>query len=177
MFLRKEILKEHSKVQCTKIVKWVGASQPRFDELFDLFLNDEYRVVQRAAWPLSYVVIAHPVLLTKHWKKFIANLGKSGLHDAVKRNSIRLLENIDIPVKYHGAIMNTCFKYLESPTEPLAVKVFSMSVLGKLAKQYPEIRPELKLIIEDQLPHQTAGFKSRAKKVLKQIARDQFSFS
>jgi len=167
MHLREEILKEHSKTQCTKIVKWVGNDQKRFNELFDLFLNDEYRVVQRAAWPLGYCVIAHPVFISKHWKKLINNLKKPGLHDSVKRNSIRLMQDISIPEKYDGEIMDLCFKYLESPTEPLAVKVFSMSVLDKLAKKYPEIMPELRLLIEDQLPHQTAGFKSRAKKILK----------
>lgn len=169
MNLRQEILKEHSKAQCTKIVKWVGSSQQRFDELFRLFLHDEYRVVQRAAWPLSYCVIAHPSLISKHWKQLLGNLKKPNLHDAVKRNSIRLMEDIDIPEKFHGEVMNICFGYLESPTEPLAVKCFSMTVLAKLAKEYPEIKPELKLIIEDQLPHQTAGFKSRAKKILKKI--------
>ena len=170
MKLREEILKEHSKTQCAKIVKWVGSNQARFDELFRLFLNDEYRVVQRAAWPLSYCVIAHPSLISKHWKRLLKNLQKPGLHDAVKRNSIRLMQDIEIPEKYHGDVMNTCFSYLESPAEPLAVKVFSMSVLGNIAMRYPDIKAELKLIIEDQLPRQTAGFKSRAKKVLKQIA-------
>jgi hypothetical protein len=169
--LRQEILKDHSKAQCTKIVKWVGSSQLRFDELFGLFLKDEYRVVQRAAWPLSYCVIAHPALISKHWKKLINNLKKPVLHHAVKRNSIRLMQDIEIPGKYHGEIMNICFTYLESPTEPLAVKVFSMSVLGNMAKKYPDIKAELKLVIEDQLPQQTAGFKSRAKKVLKQLSK------
>jgi len=170
--LRKEILKEHSKAQCTKIVKWVGSSQRRFDELFNLFLNDEYRVVQRAAWPVSYCVIAHPAFINKNWKKLINNLKKPKLHDAVKRNSIRLMQDIEIPAKYQGEIMDICFKYLESPTEPLAVKVFSMTVLGNLTKKYPEIIPELKLIIEDQLPHQTAGFKSRAKKLFKEFSKN-----
>ncbi len=169
MLLKQEILKEHSKAQCTKIVKWVGASQQRFDELFGLFLNDEYRVVQRAAWPVGYCVIAHPAFISKHWKGLITNLKKPGLHDSVKRNSIRLLQDLEIPVKYHGEIMDTCFKFLEAPAEALAIKVFSMSVLGNLAKPYPEIIPELKILIEDQLPQQTAGFKSRAKKILKQL--------
>jgi len=44
-------------------------------------------------------------------------------------------------------------------------------VLGNLAKYYPEIKTELQLIIEDQLPYQTAGYKSRANKVLKQLAK------
>jgi len=167
--LRKEILKEHSKAQCTRIVNWVGGNQQRFDELFTLFLNDEFRVVQRAAWPVSYCVDAHPALISKHWKALLGNLKKTGLHNAVKRNSVRLMEDIDIPVKYHGPVMDLCFKFLESPTEALAVKACSMSVLGKLAKQYPEIGKELKLIIEDQLPHQSAGYKSRAQKILKQL--------
>lgn len=161
--LREEILKEHSKVQCTKIVNWVDTSQQRFDELFDLFLNDEYRVVQRAAWPVSYCVIAHPEFIKKHWSSLIKNLQQPNLHNAVKRNSIRLLQDIAIPKKYQGQIMDICFKYVESPTEAVAVKAFSLTVLSNLARLYPEILPELKLLIEDQLPHQTAAFRSRAK--------------
>ena len=166
MNLREEILKEHSKVQCSKIVKWVGKDQKRFNELFHLFLTDEYRVTQRAAWPVSYCVIAYSVFIKKNWKKLIDNLKQPNLHDSIKRNSVRFMQNIEIPKKYHGEVMDICFKYLESPTEALAIKVFSMTVLANLAKKYPEIIPELKLLIEDQLPHQTAGFKGRAKKIL-----------
>jgi len=118
---------------------------------------------------VSYCVSAHPKLIGKHWCELIGNLQKPDLHDAVKRNTIRFLEDIEIPEEYHGEILNLCFSYLESPSEPLAVKAFSMSVLGNLAKYYPEIIPELKLIVEDQLPHQTVGFRTRARKVFKQI--------
>ena len=169
MNLRDEILKEHPKAQCARIVKWVGSNRQRFDELFGLFLNDEYRVVQRAAWPVSYCVIDHPGLIDKHWKKLLDKLKKPGEHDAVKRNGIRLMQDMELPEKYHGEIMDICFSFLESPKEAMAIKAFSMTVLGNLAKQYPEIKTELQLIIEDQLPHQTAGFKSRAKKILKQL--------
>ena len=152
-------------------MNWVGSNQQRFDELFSLFVNDEYRVVQRAGWPVSNCVIAHPALINKHWKGLIHILKKPNLHNAVKRNSIRLMQDIELPGKYHGEILNLCFKMLESPEEALAVKVFSMSVLGNLAKIYPEIKSELKLLIEDQLPHQTAGFKSRGKKILTQLEK------
>jgi hypothetical protein len=81
------------------------------------------------------------------------------------------MQDLEIPEKFHGEIMDICFRFLESPTEALAVKVFSMSVLGNLAALYPDIKPELKLVIEEQLPHQTAGFKSRAKKVLKMLKK------
>lgn len=169
MTLREEILQEHSKKQCTKIVHWVGVNQQRFDELFTLFLQDEYRVTQRASWPLRYCVMANPIFIKKHWKKLVDNLKKSDLHDAIKRNTISLLQEIKIPEKHQGDIMDICFSFLASPTEALAVKAFSMTVLANLAKLYPEIKTELRLLIEDQYPNQTAGFKSRAKKVLKQL--------
>lgn len=167
--LRTELLKEHSKIQCNKIVDWVGHSQQRFDELFLLFLNDEYRVVQRASWPVSYCVEAYPILIKKHFSKLIDKLQKPDQHDAIKRNAVRLLQHVSIPEKYQGHIMDICFKYVESPTEAVAIKAFSLTVLGNLSKLYPEILPELKLLIEEQLPHQTAAFKSRAKTILKQF--------
>jgi len=168
--LREEILREHSKAQCNKIVDWVGESSERFNQLFYLFLNDEYRVAQRAAWPVSYCVERHPKFINKNFSKLLKNLERPKLHDAIKRNSIRLLQHVDIPKKHQGAVMNICFQYLEAH-EAVAIKAFSLTVLGNLAKQYPEIIPEIKLLIEDQLPNQTAAFKARAKMVLKQLEK------
>lgn len=166
MMLRDIILKEHSKANTTKIVNWVGANQKRFDELFNLFLNDEYRVVQRAAWPLSYCVIDNPKLIQKHFGKLLKNLQKPGLHDAVKRNTVRLLEDISIPDKFHGDVMNICFDFIISPTEKAAIKAYSLTVLQNLSKIYPEIKQELKTIIQDRWDYESAAFKSRARKIL-----------
>jgi len=171
MNLREEILKEHSKAQKDKIVNWVGGSKQRFNELFHLFLNDEYRVTQRAAWPVSYCVEAHPEFMKDNFGKLLKNLEKPRLHGSIKRNSIRLLQHISIPKKYQGQVMKFCFEYLESPTEEVAIKAFSITVLGNLAKQYPEIIPEVKLLIEDQLSQQTAAFKSRGKAFLKMVSK------
>ena len=166
MKLREQLLKEHTKANCVRIVKWVGDDQQRFDELFALFLGDEYRVVQRAAWPVSYCVIAHPKLINKHFKKLISNLKKPNLHTAVKRNSIRLLQDISIPEKYEGDIMTICFNYIAVPTEAAAVKAFSIRVIENLSKKYPEILQELKTIIEERWDYETPAFKSRARKIL-----------
>ena len=166
MKLRAQLLKEQSKANCTKIVKWVGNNQQRFDELFSLFLNDEYRVVQRAAWPISYSVIAHPQLIKKHWGQLVKNLKKPGIHAAVKRNTIRLMQDIEIPQRYHGEMMTHCFNYIADPEETMAVKAFSLTALDNLSKLYPEILPELKTIIEDRWEYETPAFKSRGRKIL-----------
>ena len=169
MDLRETILAEHSKAQTNKIIKWIGSDQKRFDELFKLFLNDEYRVVQRAAWPLSYCVINYPELIQKHFTKLVKNLQKPGIGDSVKRNSVRLLQHIAIPGKLHGEIMNICFNYISDPQEKVAIKAFSLTVLQNLCRQYPEIKQELKTIIEDRWDYETVAFRSRAKKILKEM--------
>lgn len=169
MNLRETILKEHSKTQCQKIVDWVGGSQKKFDELFYLFLHDEYRVVQRSAWPVSYCVMAHPRFIEKHFNNLLDNLDKPGIHDAVKRNSVRLLQDVDIPEKWQGRVMDICFNYIAAPNEKVAVKAFSLTVLKNLAHHYPEIIPEVMLIIEEQLPRQTAAFQVRAKQFMKAV--------
>jgi len=173
MDIRSALLQEHSKKQCAIIVKYIGNNQKRFDELVTLFLQDEYRVVQRAAWPLSYCVTAHPKLIQKHLKKIIRYLKKTGIHNAVKRNTVRLLQEIEIPETLQGEVMDICFGYIADPKEAVAVKAFSITVLGNLSKKYPEIIPEISLILEEQLPRETAAFKSRAKKFLKSIGNDR----
>ena len=170
MNLRETILAEHSKANCTKIVNWIGSNQQRFDELVKLFLYDkEYRVIQRAGWPLSEVVMKHPLLIKKHLGKILNYVNTPGLHNAVKRNSIRLLQNLKIPRKFHGQVMNLCFDYILDPTEKIAVKAFSLTVLRNLSQLYPEIKQELRTIIEDRWEFETAAFHSRAKKILKEI--------
>ncbi len=168
MNLRETILSEHSKNNCDKIVAWVGNNKKRFNELFDLFLNNEYRVTQRAAWPLSCSAIVHSGLMKNNFEKLINNLNQPNLHDAVKRNTVRLLQQIEIPEKYEGEVMNICFQYVESPKEAVAIKAFSLTILSKLAKKFPEILPEIKLLIEEQAGQQSAAFKSRSKQLLKE---------
>ena len=168
MDLRETILAEHSKANCSKVVNWIGNNQLRFDQLFELFANDKDPVVtQRAGWPLSYAVEAHPSLIQKHFSKLLKNLSKPKLHDAIKRNTLRLLQDVSIPEKFHGEVMTICFDYISSPSEKPAIKAFSLAVLEQLIKHYPDILPEIKTIIEDKWDNETAAFRSRAKKILK----------
>ena len=166
MELRDMILAEHSKKQTQAIVEWVGNSQDRFDTLFDLFLIDEYRIVQRAAWPMSYCVIKHPELIKKHFRNLTDNLYNVQLPDAVKRNTVRLLQFVQIPEIFQGEIMKLCFDYISSSTEAPAVKAFSLTILQNLAHAYPEIKEEVRIIIEDRWNVETPAFKSRAKRFL-----------
>lgn len=170
MNLHEAILAEHSKTNTLKIVQWIGNDREKIRNLIDILLNDEYLVVQRAAWIMSDVAKIHPDLMGEYVPVLIEKLKDTKAHIAVKRNIYRMLQFVALPETVHGDLMNDCFDSLMNPREALAVRAFAMSILARLVETYPEISNELRLIIEDALQHEAAAsFKSRAKKVLSQL--------
>jgi hypothetical protein len=169
MNLRREILNEHSKVQTLKIAGWVGNDKKRFNELMKLFLHDEYRVVQRSAYPISIISERHPELAEANIHLMIIRLYDKDTHVAVRRNVIRILQFITIPKKLHAKVLNFCMQYLSDPNETVAVRCFSMTVLAKLAAEYPEIKNELILTIEKYFKNPTAGMRVRIRRILKEL--------
>ena len=171
MNLREEILKEHSKAHALKIAAYACESKKNFKELMNCFLDNEYRLAQRAAWSVSWAARKKPGMVSPHIKDLVAVLQKKNVHDAVIRNSVRVLQELDIPEKYHGAVMAACFKFLESPATPVAIKVFSLTTLFNLSKTYSEIQSELKLIIEENWENETVAFRSRGRKILSRLKK------
>jgi hypothetical protein len=169
MNLRDEILREYSKKHALRIAEYACSSKGNFAELMKCFLDDEYRLAQRAAWSVSWAARKNPEIVKPHLKVIVDQLERKEVHSAVVRNCVRVLEGIDIPEKLHGEVMNVCFHFIENPSTPVAVKAFSLTVLHKLSKYYPEIKQELKVIIEERMETETAAFKSRGKKILSDI--------
>lgn len=174
MNLQHAILNEHSKASVDRIVRWVGHDQQRFDELFKLFTGKDPLIAQRAGWSMSYAVSAHPVLINKHMKALLKNLQKPTLHNAIIRNSVRLLQDISIPEAFQGDVMNLCFDYVTDPKQLPAIKAFSLTVLDNLAKDHPDIINELRTIIESQWENEGPAFRSRARRILNKINRKSY---
>ena len=170
MNLQQALLKNPDKSQVLRIVDYIGNDPQRFQVLVKLFLTGPYRITQRASWPLSICVEKYPKLANPHLKLLMQNLTKKPVHNAVKRNTVRLLQYVNIPRKLQGFAADICFQYLLDPKEPIAVRVFSMTVLANIATDKPDLRRELLLVLEDQLPYGSAGFISRARKTMKQLS-------
>jgi len=169
MNLESEILKEHSKQQAVRIARWIGNDKRRFRQLMQLFLRGEYRVTQRASWIVNICADNNPSLIQPYLKKMISRMQEPGTHDAVRRNVIRILQFIDIPQDLLGSVATVCFEYLYSQKTPVAIKAFSMTVLANIAKKEPDLKREIRLAIEYQLPHSSAGTCARARHVLKSL--------
>lgn len=167
MNLKETILEEHSKKQTARIVAYIGDDKKRFAELMDLFFGNEYRVTQRAAWAVSNCAENHPELIRPYLKKIVVNLEKPDLHDAVKRNSLRLLQFIDVPSSVQGRLVDRCFNYIVSVDEPIAIKAFALTVVQRICEKEPDLKQELVLVARDLSEHsESPAIRSRCKNIL-----------
>lgn len=167
MDLKAQLLAAHNRQNADLIADWVGTNQERFDGLLNILLSKDLKLAQRASWPLSISGMKHPFLIQNHLGKILINIKRKDIHNGVRRNTLNLFVYGEIPEKQESEMMNLCFDFVADPLESAAVKSSSLGILGKLAKKYPEILPELKIIIEDQLPFGANSFKIKARMVLR----------
>ncbi len=164
--IRDALLEEHSKEQTAKIVDYIDGDPQKFAELMKLFLGPVYRISQRAAWAVSNSIEKHPDLVKPYYGKLFEQLERDDSHIAVKRNVVRLLQFAEIPKRYKGRVFDVCYNLLDDPSEPVAVRVFSMTVAANVAKDSPELLDELRLVATKYPQAATAGFRSSARRIL-----------
>lgn len=170
MNLEKELLKGHSRPIAIRIAQWAAKDKANMAQLMEAFFSNEYRLTQRAAWSVNFVYEQAPEMLNPYLKKMIKNL-KQPVHDAVKRNTVRILQFVKIPTALEGEAVDVCFTLMADPKEAIAIKVFAMTVIFNLLPKYPELKNEFVVLIEDELPYASAAYKSRATKFLKKLSK------
>lgn len=168
MNIRDTLLAEHSKSQTMKIVDYIGGDPAKFKELMSHFLGPTYRLSQRAAWAVGDCAEHHPELMKPYFSKLAGQLERDDVHVAVRRNVARMLQFIEIPKRYQGRVFDACYNLFADPNEPVAVRVFSMTVAAKIAKDDPELLGELRLVAIQHPEAATAGFCSRVRRIFDQ---------
>ena len=163
-----QLAKEHSRANTDRIAKAIGSDPAEFKKLIDIFYNGKKPLPDRASWLLSTVNAKHPELLDPYLSKLLDDI-KTYRSDTIKRNIAMVMSDHVIPKKMQGTLISVCFDLLLSSDEKVAVKVHALQTIANIAKDYPEIIPELKSVVEDQLPKSSAAFHARARMIMKKF--------
>jgi hypothetical protein len=169
MDIKSALLEEHSKAQALHIASYVMENPGQLEILMQLFFYSEYRIAQRAGMVISKLDDLDAAILLPYQLSMIELL-KSDCKPAIARNVFRYLQGKTIPESHQAIVYDLGLSYLSSTQSPIAVKAFAMTTAAGIATLYPELSTELKEEIERQYPYGSAGFKSRAKIVLKKMA-------
>ena len=131
-----------------------------------VFLKGEKLPAQRAAWDVGICAERRPALIAPYLARMVRRMQEPGVHDAVRRCVVRSLQCAEIPEGLLGRVATVCFEYLADPGAPIAVRVYAMSVLDRIARREPDLRGELILLIQQHLSVAGPAFRARARQIL-----------
>lgn len=161
---------ENSKKMAMQVKDIVVASPDRMHELMELFFDEDLRTCQRAAWPVGMMADETPELLEPYIERMLLNLDEPH-HDAVIRNTFRTFQFTDFPEDLEGIAFDKALDFFLDINNAVAIQVFAMTVCGNIAMKYPELSQEIIPLIEERLPHGSAGFRSRGASILSKLRK------
>lgn len=152
--------------------RWIGKDQGRYNKLMEIVFRDSGHESAIAAWSADSIAEAHPTLAEPHLDHLVKWLPDIQ-HHGIRRQMVRMLARMPLPEKNLGLLLDTCLAWMADPEKKVAVKVHCMEIAGRIAKDEPEIIPELKAIIREESPKNTIAFWARARMVLKKLGDEQ----
>jgi|GEM_PF-2138523 len=155
------------KAQAEQIAAVAARSPTFFKQLLGFMFSDNITCSKRAAWCFSLAALLRPEWTLQCQKELVTLLEKENLPDGTLRNTLRILRDGQIQPAFFDRLAYHCFNLVEDPNQAIAIRAFAMRILGDIGTTVPDIRGEVRAIIEyyftDQAP---PGLVSSAKAVL-----------
>ncbi|MHC1774211.1 MAG: hypothetical protein AB9834_02240 [Lentimicrobium sp.] len=169
MHLEELLLREQSRANTNLIIDIVKAKPEVFEDLWKIVLLNQDPLSRRAVWAADYCAEINPDFIRDKIEELSAKVPcfKS---DGLKRHALRMLSRSPLPDENLGVLADACFNWLQSSSESVAVKMYSMVILHRVSDNIPEIRRELYDIIEIQLIEATPGFRNIGLKIMKKLS-------
>ena len=154
---------ERSRANIDVVANWAGTDARRISDLFQIAFGNCGKVSESAMWTLLVVADRNDGILDKYASQIVHSLDilpTSGL----RRMACRILMVSNVPAELDGYLIDSCFRMLEKPDEPIGVKANCLSLIASRLQKYPELKAELNLAIDDIMEKSaTTGFKSRVR--------------
>lgn len=158
--IEEQLLSELSVRNIEMVVAFCNKNPEAINILLDnVFIGDD-KLSMRSAWALEKLCLQHDKLLQPNIDLLVKQLDKLKT-SSVRRIVSKILMLHSIPEDYEGEVLDFCLSMIENPKEPVAVKANCMTTVFNLLPKYPELKNEIFTIIEDQIPYNSVGFKSR----------------
>jgi len=148
----------------------VAAQENLIPDLLALCLDKEYPFPQYSSWLLAHVADKHPHLLKRFQSQLIDIVFGSTEH-SVQRNIAGALLNFPRIAYKEGEWLELLFHFLQDPQFKVALKSYSMQLILGFLGDYPELKGELKSIVENGMEEGSPAYRAGARKVLKHLEK------
>ena len=152
---------------CKQLAAEIGNNKKQLEKLLLIIEAKDGKISDRAAWVLTFWMDEHPEKLQSLLPRFVKWLSDKNVSEPVKRQTLSIIQHAEIPEALHGQILDVCFNTSQAADVGSAPKAFCLHLLNGLCHFYPELLPEIRLIIEDRWLVEKPAFHSAARHLLK----------
>lgn len=166
------ILTDSGRATADMAVDIIRQKPEMFSEAYDLCMKEEGKMAMRAARVVWLVAEEMNALFKPYFSDMVHRL--PGLtHSSVKRCMLKILSVVDLyeQEELHGIIIDECFKRVNDPDEEIAIRGYSLQVLERMIKFYPEVTGELMSALQLMIESGPDTLARYAAKRLKRIQR------
>lgn len=161
----------------TREADWVATSAAEnpaiFLKLLEYSCSNEKKLAFHASWVLTKIGDKYPAMLDPFLTLIVDAAGKTENESAL-RSFLRIISLNDpgkIEQDFHGRLADLCFNLLNSGFSAIAIKAYSMEILYRLSKIYPELSSELAASIRNMMHGGSAGIVSKSRMILRRLER------
>ena len=139
-------------------------------ELIKAISHAEPKIAWRAAWVVDNLARKERHLVDPYLPQLTEIVLKTP-HQGVHRHITNILRMTDPANIDNGHLIDACFHWMTYSETPVAVQANAMEIIANLCTIYPELANELISIIETGFEMGSAGYRSRAKKILSKLKK------
>lgn len=173
----------HTRDNRLKYANMVLAQPELIPQLLEILFMVDDKISCRAAWVFEFMCGERIEAIVPHLDYFTENIHKVKL-DSAERPVAKICECIAkayysnesnavknaLQTKHQERIIEVCFDWMINDAK-IAPKAYSMVTLFLFGKDHDWIHPELTMILERDFQEQSAGYKARARHILKKVKR------
>lgn len=170
------VLNDSSRSLMDYTAAMVGDDPKQFRELLDLAYQEKRPLCMRAARVADLCCERNPDLVRPYLVEMVRRL--PGLKDmSVKRIFMHILIRhswVD-DEEAMGILVDTLFRWLQDDSQAIAIKAYSMVILGNIAERLPDLKGEMAAVLEETIPlWESSALQGSGKRMVKQLRESKF---
>jgi hypothetical protein len=169
-------LVDSSRMVADLVTSQIGNDPKSFMEAVELMERNTYPLSMRASRVVYLVYCKYPEIIRPYLSSFVKTLRDTNV-DGVKRSIFGMLVETSLSLSDDdiGELAELSFKFVNDSSEPITVRAYSIDMLLKIGKIYPEILIELIAVLESIYPESSVGLKKKCQKLLIKLKKENLS--
>jgi len=168
MDLAAQLLGELSRRNADYLALYIGDDQYKFRELMEFVFQGKEPLSFRAAWVATLIADKHKNWCVPYLEPIILNLEKFE-HTGTSRSLLRMMSDMVIPEILQGRLYDICYRWLLDRHTAVAVKVYCMQIMYNISVAEPDLRHELRILLDELTDDESPGIRSRSRQLMRKL--------